>query len=78
MTSRKRTVVLVVLVTAAVVLGAAAVAGLRGTGGPAGPAAPVGPEVAGGPAEHTDPDYWTEERMRDAKPAPMPTPPENG
>ena len=73
MTTRRRTVVLVTLV-AAVALGASAVAVFRGTG--ASPAAPTGPEVTGGPAEHTDPDYWTDERLRDAQPAPMPTPPE--
>ncbi|MEO6088900.1 MAG: hypothetical protein ABIQ18_37895 [Umezawaea sp.] len=71
----KRTVVLVVLVAAAVVLGASAVAGFLGAGDPA---APTGPEVADGPAVHTDPDYWTEERIRGAKPAPMPTPPAEG
>jgi hypothetical protein len=75
MSTRRRTVVLVALVAATVVLGASVIAGLRGTGGPA---TPAGPEVAGGPAQHTDPDYWTEERMREAKPAPMPTPPEGG
>jgi hypothetical protein len=73
MSTRRRTIVVVALVATAVVLGASVIAGLRGTGGPA---APAGPEVAGGPAQHTDPDYWTEERMRDAKPAPMPAPPE--
>lgn len=41
-----------------------------------GPAEDTGPEVTGAPAEHTEPDYWTEERMRAAEPAPMPTPPE--
>lgn len=76
MTTRRRTVVLVALVAAAVVLGAsAAVAGFRGTDDPAGHS---GPEVADGPAVHTDPDYWTEERLREAKPAPMPTPPPEG
>lgn len=74
MTTRRRTVVLVALIAATVALGASAVAAFRGTGD--GPAAPTGPEVTGGPAEHDDPDYWTEERMRGAKPAPMPTPPE--
>jgi len=71
-----RTVVVVALVAATVVVGASVIAGLRGSTGE--PAAPAGPEVADGPAEHTDPDYWTEERMRDAKPAPMPEPPAGG
>lgn len=73
MTTRRRTVVSVALVAAAVALGATAIGVLRSAGG--GPAAPTGPEVTGGPAEHTDPDYWTEERMRGASPVPMPTPP---
>lgn len=78
MSTRGRTVVVVALVATAVVLGASVIAGMRGTGAPAAPAGPAGPEVAGGPAQHTDPDYWTEERMREAKPAPMPQPPEGG
>lgn len=73
-----RTVVVVALVAATVVVGASVIAGLRGTVGPAAPADPAGPEVADSPAEHTDPDYWTEERMRDAKPVPMPQPPAGG
>ena len=73
MTTRGR-VLLVALAAAAVALGASAIAVLRDTGED--PAAPTGPEVTGGPAVHTDPDYWNEERMRKAKPAPMPTPPE--
>ena len=73
MTTRRRTAVLVALVAAAVALGASAIAGHRGT---AGSGAPPEPEVTGGPAAHTDPDYWTDDRMREAKPAPMPAPPE--
>jgi hypothetical protein len=79
-TTRRRTVVLVVLAVAAVALGASAVAAFRapdpGSGGSPSQTVPTGPEVAGGPAEHTDQDYWTDERMRGARPAPMPTPPE--
>ncbi|WP_112263202.1 hypothetical protein [Lentzea terrae] len=78
MSTRTRMVVVVAVIAATVVLSASVIAGLRGTGDPAAPAGPAGPEVAGGPAEHTDPDYWTEERMRDAKPAPMPEPPAGG
>ena len=36
------------------------------------PAAP-GAENHQAPALHPDPDYWTEERMREASGAPMPT-----
>ena len=73
MTARRRTVVVVALVVAAVALGASAVAGLWGS---AGTGAPPEPEVTGGPAVHTDPGYWTDDRMREAEPAPMPAPPE--
>ncbi|MEU0535367.1 hypothetical protein [Amycolatopsis tolypomycina] len=76
MIPRRRTVVVAALAVAAVALGAAAVAGLLDAGGPAAPAEPPAPEVAGGPAVHTDPDYWTEDRLRGAEPAPMPAPPE--
>jgi hypothetical protein len=71
MTIRWRRIVLVVLAVAAAAIGAAA---LRTPGGS--PTAPTGPEPAGGPAAHTDPDFWTKERMRGARPAPMPAPPE--
>ena len=64
-------VALVVLAVAAV-----AVAVRRHAGG-ALRHVPTGPEVAGGPAVHTDEDYWTEERMRGARPAPMPGPSED-
>jgi hypothetical protein len=78
MSTRTRTVVLAAFAVAAVGLGATAVAAALRTPaqepGHNPPPAPTGPEVAGEPAEHTDPDYWTEERMRGAKPAPMPAP----
>lgn len=64
-----RTITLVVLAVAAVAI---SVAVLRTSGD-----RPTGPEPAGGPAEHPDPDYWTDERMRGARPAPMSAPPEN-
>lgn len=77
MTTRRNTLVLVVLTVAAVVLGASAVAAFRApeqAPGGTPPAVPTGPEVTGGPAEHTGDDYWTDERMREARPAPMPAP----
>jgi hypothetical protein len=64
---------LVVPVVAAAVIGAAAVVRMATGGEPSGPPPePVEPVQA--PASH-DPDYWTDERIREATPAPMPTVP---
>ena len=69
--ARRRTALVMVAVAAAA--GAAfAVAGLL-RGEATRPAGPPDVGSSGAPAGSFDPDYWTPERMRSAKPAPGPT-----
>ncbi|MGI5167488.1 hypothetical protein ACQEU3_24375 [Spirillospora sp. CA-253888] len=68
----------IILLAGAVAAAGAAVVGFAGAGqaGRGEPADPVVHEVPAEEAQGAE-EYWTEERMRDARPMPMPEGPEN-